>query len=311
MSIWSSQKERGISMDFRYFLNETPVRDYVFQREPYEDQIVRAKKAIEEADYVLIGAGAGLSAAAGLTYSGKRFEENFGEFIEKYGVQDMYSAGFYPFPSEEAKWGYWSKHAFMNRIEANGLPLYRTLFELVKEKNYFVLTTNVDAQFEKAGFAKERIFATQGDYGKIQCRKGCHPKTYDATAMFVQMNQARKNCLVPSYMVPKCPVCGGPMEMNLRCDSYFVEDEVWNDAAEQYGRYLEEMADKKAVLLELGVGFNTPVIIRFPFEQIVAKNKDKTLIRLNRGEAVIPKSFGTKGIGINEDLNQTLNDIAE
>lgn len=311
MSIWSSQKERGISMDFRYFLNGTPVRDYVFQREPYEDQIVRAKKAIEEADYVLIGAGAGLSAAAGLTYSGKRFEENFGEFIEKYGVQDMYSAGFYPFPSEEAKWGYWSKHAFMNRIEPNGLPLYRTLFELVKEKNYFVLTTNVDAQFEKAGFAKERIFATQGDYGKIQCRKGCHPKTYDATSMFIQMNQARKDCLVPSYMVPKCPVCGGPMEMNLRCDSYFVEDEVWNDAAEQYGRYLEEMADKKAVLLELGVGFNTPVIIRFPFEQIVAKNKDKTLIRLNRGEAAIPKNFGTRGIGINEDLNQTLNDIAE
>lgn len=298
-------------MDFGYFLNGTPARDYVFQREPYEEQIARAKKAIEEADYVLIGAGAGLSAAAGLTYSGKRFEENFGEFIEKYGVQDMYSAGFYPFPSEEAKWGYWSKHAFMNRIEPDGLPLYQTLFELVKEKNYFVLTTNVDAQFEKAGFAKERIFATQGDYGRIQCRKGCHPKTYDATAMFVQMNQARKDCLVPSYMVPKCPVCGGPMEMNLRCDSHFVEDEAWNNAAEQYSRYLEEMADKKAVLLELGVGFNTPVIIRFPFERIVAKNKDKTLIRLNRGEAVIPKSFGTRGIGINEDLNQTLNDIAQ
>lgn len=298
-------------MNFGYFLNGMPARDYVFQNEPYETQIERAAKAIEEADYVLIGAGAGLSAAAGLTYSGKRFEDNFGEFIEKYGIQDMYSAGFYPFPSQEAKWGYWSKHAYLNRIEPEALPLYQMLFELVKEKNYFVLTTNVDAQFEKAGFAKERIFATQGDYGKIQCRRGCHPKTYNAVSMFVQMNQARKDCLVPTYMVPKCPMCGGEMEMNLRCDSYFVEDEEWNESAERYSKYLAEIADKKAVLLELGVGFNTPVIIRFPFEQTVAKSKNKTLIRLNRGEAVMPKSFGTRGIGINEDLDRSLNDIAK
>lgn len=296
-------------MDGTQFLCGIPSGDYVFQQEPYEEQIQAAVRYLQEADYVLIGAGAGLSTAAGLTYSGKRFQDNFGEFIEKYGMQDMYSAGFYPFSTEEERWAYWCRHSYVNRIEPPAMPLYEKLFEMVKDKNYFVLTTNVDHQFQKAGFQNERIFATQGDYGRIQCMKGCHPKTYDAVSMFTQMNQAQKDCKIPSYMVPRCPVCGGPMAMNLRCDQYFVEDEAWNQAAENYGRYLKQLKKGNVLLLELGVGFNTPSIIRFPFEKMVRENKNVNLVRLNLDEAVIPESFGKRGIGINRDLCESLDDI--
>lgn len=300
-------------MDWTHFLSGTPARDYVFQKMSYEEQIQRAADMVREADTVLIGAGAGLSTAAGLNYGGKRFNDNFREFIEKYGsmyMKDMYSSGFYPFPTEEAKWGYWSKHSYINRIEPEGLPLYKQLYKMIKGKEHFVLTTNVDHQFFKAGFADEHIFATQGDYGLIQCEKGCHNKTYDAIGMFKQMNQARKDCLVPSYMVPKCPVCGGTMAMNLRCDQYFVEDEHWHEAAQRYGTFLENCIGKKVVLLELGVGFNTPTIIRFPFEKMMQKYKEWTFIRLNLDEAVVPEGLGNRCIGINEDMVKSISNIA-
>lgn len=300
---------RRKKVDWTQFLSGIPAGDYVFQQEPYEEQIQAAARYLDEAEYVLIGAGAGLSAAAGLTYGGKRFQDNFGEFIEKYGMQDMYSAGFYPFGTEEERWAYWSRHSYVNRIAPPAMPLYEQLFEMVKDKDYFVLTTNVDHQFQKAGFQDEKIFATQGDYGLIQCMKGCHPKTYDAISMFTQMNQAQKDCKIPSYMVPRCPVCGGPMAMNLRCDQYFVEDDAWNQAAENYGKYLKKMKKGKVLLLELGVGFNTPMIIRFPFEKMVRENKNINLVRLNLDEAVIPESFGNRGIGINRDLCESLDDI--
>lgn len=297
-------------MDWTQFLSGVPAKDYVFQKEPYEELINRAAIYIKDADVILIGAGSGLSAAAGLTYNGKRFKDNFKEFIEKYGVQDMYSAGFYPFPSEEARWGYWSKHADMNRIAPSALPLYQKLYEMVKDKNYFVLTTNVDHQFHKAGFDETRIFATQGDYGLIQCSKGCHKKTYDAIKLFGQMNQARIDCKVPTYMVPTCPVCGGPMAMHLRCDQYFVEDEQWHKRAESYGKFLgAHLTEKNVVLLELGVGFNTPTIIRFPFEKMMRDYSDLTLLRLNLDEAVVPESFGKRAVGINDDIVKSLNDI--
>lgn len=224
----------AVKMDFSQFVSGIPAGDYVFQDTPYPQQIQEAAQLLLKADAVLIGAGAGLSTAAGLAYGGRRFTENFGEFIEKYGaayMTDMYSAGFYPFPSEESKWGYWSKHAWLNRIEPEGLPLYRAVHEVVKDRPHFVLTTNMDHQFWKAGFSDEVIFATQGDYGEIQCEKGCHDRAYDAVPMFRQMNQARRDCLIPSYMVPRCPVCGGNMAMHLRCDQHFVEDSHWNEAA--------------------------------------------------------------------------------
>lgn len=296
-------------MTFQKFLSGIPARDYVFQDMPYEEQIANAAKAIQEADYILIGAGAGLSAAAGLTYGGKRFEDNFPEFIEKYGMTDMYSAGFYPFSSEEARWGYWSKHVYVNRISPEALPLYKTLYELVKDKSYFVLTTNADHQFYKAGFGEDKIFATQGDYGLIQCLRGCHAKTYDDIEMIEQMHQARRDCLIPSYMVPKCPVCNGPMTMNLRCDRYFVEDDAWHEAERRFGEFLEKCGKENTVLLELGIGFNTPTIVRFPFEKLAGEKKNMTLIRLNLDEAIVPESLGKRAIGINADMKMSVADI--
>lgn len=298
-------------MTFQKFLSGMPASDYIFQKMPYEEQILEAARAIKEADYILIGGGAGLSAAAGLTYGGKRFADNFPEFMEKYGMTDMYSAGFYPFPSEEARWGYWSKHVYVNRFEPEALSLYQMLYEIVKEKPYFVLTTNADHQFYKAGFGEDKIFAVQGDYGYIQCRRGCHKKVYDNRSMVFQMEQAREDCVIPSYMVPKCPVCGGPMTMNLRCDQYFVEDDAWHQAERNFDEFLSKCETGRTVLLELGVGFNTPAIIRFPFEKLVRRHHNFRLIRLNLDEAVVPGSFGKRALGIHEDIERSLTDMAK
>lgn len=299
-------------MDWMQFLSGTPARDYVYQETPYEEQVRRAAGLLNRADAVLIGAGAGLSTAAGLVYGGRRFTENFGEFIERYGpaaMRDMYAAGFYPFPTEEERWGYWSRHAYVNRIEPQALPLYLKVFEMVCGREHFVLTTNVDHQFWKAGFEDEDIFATQGDYGLIQCAKACHGKTYDATGLFVRMNQAVKDCRIPSGMVPRCPVCKGPMAMNLRCDGYFVEDGHWYQAAGRYGDFLNRAVGRRLVLLELGVGFNTPAIIRFPFEKMMGENREWSLIRLNLDEAAVPESLGYRAVGINMDLAVCVGDI--
>ena len=306
------KKIKKAHVDWRDFLCGTPANDYIFQKDDYEDQIRNAVNLIKDADTVIIGAGAGASTAAGLEYGGQRFRENFHEFIMKYGghyMTDMYAAGFYPFPSEEAKWGYWSKHALINRFDPPALPLYKELYDIVKDKEYFVLTTNVDHQFYKAGFADERIFATQGDYGKIQCQRGCHPKTYDAKELFQKMDAARKDCLIPSELVPKCPICGGNMAMNLRCDNYFVEDEAWHEAADRYADFLEQHQSEKVVLIELGVGFNTPIIVRFPFEKMVRENASYSLIRLNKDEAVVPESFGKRAVGIGGDMAHAITDI--
>ena len=280
-------------MDWMQFLSGTPARDYVYQETPYEEQVRRAAGLLNRADAVLIGAGAGLSTAAGLVYGGRRFTENFGEFIERYGpaaMRDMYAAGFYPFPTEEERWGYWSRHAYVNRIEPQALPLYLKVFEMVCGREHFVLTTNVDHQFRKAGFEDEDIFATQGDYGLIQCAKACHGKTYD--------------CRIPSGMVPRCPVCKGPMAMNLRCDGYFVEDGHWHQAAGRYGDFLNRAVGRRLVLLELGVGFNTPAIIRFPFEKMMGENREWSLIRLNLDEAAVPESLGYRAVGINMAMRE-------
>lgn len=269
-------------MDWRKFLNMTPAGNYIFPVEPYEVQIHRAAYLIKEADAALIGAGAGLSSAAGLVYGGQRFTDNFKEFIERYGPEcmpDMYTAGFYPFETEEERWGYWSKHSYVNRIEPEGLPLYIKVFDLVKKKEHFVLTTNVDHQFWKSGFDDNNIFAVQGDYGRIQCQKGCHNKTYDAIKLFEEMNKLRRDCKIPSSMVPVCPVCKGPMAMHLRCDQYFVEDEQWHKAAGRYGAFLGKMEGKKLVLLELGVGFNTPVFCSSSTRRKPRKNMVKQQIQ--------------------------------
>lgn len=295
---------------FESFLCGIPARDYIYQKEDREVQIERAGEMLKDADAILIGAGAGMSAAAGAEYGGRFFEEHFGEFQKKYGkgsyMQDMYSAGFYPYPDEVSYWGYWSKQALLGGIDLDVTPLYKQLLQVVSGKKLFVLSTNVDNQFTKAGLPKEQIFCTQGDYAHIQCGRGCHNKIYPAEKMFRQMDQARRDCKIPSYMVPKCPICGGAMDMNLRKDQYFVQDEAWYEAEKRFSDFLTDVIKENLVLLEVGVGFNTPTIIRFPFEKLVREHKNIRMIRLNLTDAAIPESFGARAIGIEGDLAEVI-----
>ena len=252
----------------------------------FTKRLDKAYDAINNADYILVGAGAGFSAAAGIEYSGKRFEDNFGDFIEKYGLTDMYSSGFYPFKTGEEKWAYWSRHVYMNRYGVGKTELYEQLLELVKDKDYFVLTTNVEHQFWINGFEDNRIFATQGDYGLFQCSEPCHDKLYSNRDFVLKAVRNITDCRIPADLVPKCPVCGKEMALNLRVDNTFVEDEKWMEMYNSYSGYLEHIdEDGNIVFLELGVGFNTPAIIRYPFEQMTYDNPNTTLIRLNRSSA--------------------------
>lgn len=278
---------------------------------PYADQIKQLERELKRADAVIIGAGAGLSASAGLTYSGERFRRNFSDFILRYGMQDMYSAGFYPFQTQEEKWAYWSRHILCNRYDAPVGKAYLDLLELVKEKEYFVLTTNVDHQFWLAGFPKERIFAAQGDYGLFQCAKGCHKKLYDNEKIIRAMVTRQKDCRIPSDLVPKCPVCGGDMEVNLRCDHFFVEDEAWQEMLKGYQAFLEKSKGKKRLFLELGVGMNTPVIIKYPFWQMTMQDEKAFLVSINQGEAWVPPEIGARSLCIDGDIQTVLAEVKE
>lgn len=227
--------------------------------------IEQLRKQIREADAVIIGAGAGLSAAAGFTYTGKRFHDYFADFEARYGFLDMYSGGFYPYDTLEEYWAYWSRYIWINRYTPAPKPVYEELLALVKDKNYFILTTNVDHQFQKAGFDQKRLFYTQGDYGLRQCGEPCCQKTYDNETIVRQMVEQQVGMRVPSHLVPHCPVCGKPMSMNLRADQTFVEDEGWHAAAERYTEFLQRHENTRVLFLELGTGMNTPSIVKFPF----------------------------------------------
>lgn len=268
------------------------------------------KQKLEQADAVVIGAGAGMSASAGLEYSGERFEKNFRDFIEKYGLKDMYSSGFYPFSTSREKWTYWSRHILLNRYDQLVGKAYADLYEMIKDKNYFVLTTNVDHQFWLSGFEDKRIFATQGDYGLFQCARACHPKLYDNEKQVREMVKAQKDCFIPESMVPRCPVCGGEMEVNLRKDGFFIEDEKWHQAAERYEQFLKKYRRKRILFMELGVGMNTPGIIKFPFWQMTAENPKAAYVCLNFGEAAVPVEIEKQSICINEDIGEILQKIA-
>ena len=300
---------------FENFLHGSFAKDYVVQVAPYYELIGLAVEKLKNADNVLIGVGAGMSTAAGAEYGGEFFKEKFAEFIEIYGdnnpyMQNMYSAGFYPFPDEESRWGFWSRLALTAGADLDVTPLHKTLLEALKNKNIFILSTNADNQFTKAGCPAEKIFATQGSYDLIQCKRGCHQKTYNAVSMFRQMDQARRNGKVPEYMVPRCPVCGGPMTMNLRVDGHFVQDGSWYQAERRFGEFVSDCLGGSTVLLELGVGFNTPTIIRLPFERLAKEHKNLSLIRLNLNEAIIPESLGDRAVGINADMAKSITDIA-
>ena len=274
----------------------------------YSDNIQRLKKAIDEANAIVIGAGAGLSTSAGFTYSGERFEKYFSDFGEKYGFNDMYSGGFYQYETPEEMWAYWSRYLYINRYMDAPKPVYENLLELVKDKDYFVITTNVDHCFQKAGFDKERLFYTQGDYGLFQCSEPCTPVTYDNEEMVRSMVERQSDMRIPSELIPKCPNCGKPLTMNLRSDDKFVEDEGWDRAAERYNQFLRTRKGK-ILYLELGVGYNTPGIIKFPFWQMTAKNPDATYACVNYGETMFPEEIQEQAISIDSDIGQVIEDI--
>jgi NAD-dependent SIR2 family protein deacetylase len=277
--------------------------------ENYQDKIAALKEKIASAEAVVVGAGAGMSTAAGLTYDGPRFLKYFADFHNKYGITDMYAGGFYPYKTLEEFWAWWSRQILYNRYEVEVGKPYADLFEIVKDKNYFVLTTNVDHQFQLAGFDKTRLFYTQGDYGLFQCSDACHDKTYDNEKIVREMVAQQKDMRVPTELVPYCPVCGKPMTTNLRSDDNFVEDEGWYAAYWRYKNFLEGHKDKKVVFLELGVGMNTPGIIKYPFWRMAGENKNATYAAVNIGGAHAPEEIKDRSICLSEDIAKVLNDI--
>ena len=272
-------------------------------------QIQKLKTALDEADAVVIGAGAGLSTSAGFTYNGERFQKYFADFEAKYGFHDMYSGGFYPYATPEEHWAYWSRYILINRYTDAPKPVYKELFRLVKDKDYFVITTNVDHCFQEAGFDKKRLFYTQGDYGLFQCSEPCCQETWDNEAVIRRMVAEQKDMKIPSELIPCCPHCGKPLTMNLRSDDRFVEDEGWHAAAGRYANFLRTREGQKILFLELGVGYNTPVIIKYPFWQMTAKNPRATYACVNRSEVLCPDEIADRSICINEDIGEVLEKV--
>ena len=275
--------------------------------ENISDNIEKLKEKIRTADAVVIGAGAGLSTAAGFTYSGERFEKYFSDFRKKYGFEDMYSGGFYPYQTPEEHWAYWSRYIFVNRYQDASKPVYENLLKFVIDKDYFVITTNVDHCFQKAGCDKKRLFYTQGDYGLFQCSEPCCQETFDNEAIVLEMLKQQKDMKIPTELLPVCLHCGKPLTMNLRSDDKFVEDEGWHKAAERYENFLRTRSGLKILFLELGVGFNTPVIIKYPFWQMTAKNPNATYACVNNGQAFCPTEIQHKSICINNDISDVIN----
>lgn len=271
-----------------------------------EGAIAALRKALKEAQAVVIGAGAGLSISAGFSMSGPRFYEHFQDFADAYGFQDMYSGGFYPFETLEEYWAYWSRYIELNRYSPARYPVYERLLELVQGKDYFVITTNVDHQFQRAGFDHHRLFYMQGDYGLWQCSVPCHQKTYDNEALVHEMVRSQTNLRIPSRLIPRCPRCGKPMSMNLRIDATFVEDQGWHAAARRYGDFLRQHAHKKTLFLELGVGLNTPGIIKYPFWQMTAQNPNAVYACLNLKDASAPREIVERSICIQGDIGEAL-----
>ena len=271
----------------------------------------RLKAALQDCDAVVIGAGSGLSTAAGFTYTGERFEQHFSDFAQKYGIQDMYSGGFYPFPTQEAFWAYWSRYIYINRYMDVPKPVYDDLLKLVNGKDYFVITTNVDHCFQKAGFDKKRLFYTQGDYGLFQCSEPCCQETFENESVIREMVERQENMKIPTELLPVCPHCGKPLTMNLRSDDKFVEDEGWHRAAERYENFLRTRDGQKILFLEFGVGYNTPVIIKYPFWQMTAKNPKAIYACINQGQAVCPQEIERQSVCINADIGQVLQSLSD
>lgn len=274
--------------------------------ENFLSEIEKLKEKIEKADAIIIGAGAGLSTSAGLTYNGERFEKYFSDFKRKYGIKDMYSGGFYPFNSLGEYWAWWSRQIYVNRYDIEPTEVYTNLLKLVENKNYFVITTNVDHQFQITGFDKKRLFYTQGDYGLWQCSKTCHNKTYDNEEQVRNMVNQQVDMKIPTELVPYCPICGAPMNMNLRCDDSFVQDEGWYKAEQRYEDFIRRSKNMNVVFLELGIRENTPVIIKYPFWRMTEENENSTYCCINLSEIYIPRPIKDQSICIESDIGEVL-----
>jgi len=302
--------------------------------ETMEDLSLRIKKLkelLDNSDSVIIGAGAGLSTASGISYGGERFKKNFPDFIKKYNLTDMYSATFYPFPSPEARWAYLARHVYLNNLNMEATELYKNILKLVEDKDYFVITTNVDDQFFKSGFDPSKIYATQGSYRLFQCSVPCHDKLYDNEKIIKEMlDNTDEDLTIPSELIPKCPKCGNPMELNLRIDNTFVEDATWHEQNRAYYDFINKSRDNKTLLLEFGIGFNTPTIIRLPFDAMNAKWTNWNLARFNLehlevaieiddryhlfpidglNSYKIPNNFKERYLPFNEDINFVVNEL--
>lgn len=272
-------------------------------------EIEKLRSALREADAVVIGAGAGLSTAAGFVYNGERFKKYFSDFEEKYGFHDMYSGGFYPYKTPEELWAFWSRSILLNRYTDAPKPVYNELLKLVKNKDYFVITTNVDHCFQKVGFDKKRLFYTQGDYGLFQCSEPCCGETFDNEKIIRRMVEEQRDMKIPSELIPKCPKCGKPLTTNLRCDDKFVEDEGWHRAAERYSDFIRSRKNLRVLYLELGVGYNTPVVIKYPFWKMTDENPKAVYACVNFGEASAPSEISSRSILINADISAVITEL--
>ena len=277
----------------------------------YSTQIAQLQQALDCADAVVIGAGAGLSASAGFIYNGERFEQYFSDFRAKYGFEDMYTGGFFPFATQEEHWAYWSRYIWVNRYTDAPEPVYDALLALVADKDYFVLTTNVDHCFQKAGFDKKRLFYTQGDYGLFQCSGPCCQETWDNEERIRRMMEEQRDMRIPTKLLPRCPKCGKPLTMNLRSDDTFVQDKGWYAAAQRYEDFLRRHKGSSMVFLELGVGYNTPGIIKYPFWNMTAQNPKAVYACLNAGQAYTPKEILSQSIATNHDIGGVFNQIVK
>ena len=277
-----------------------------------KENLKKLKEIINKADRILIGAGSGLSTAAKIEYSGKQFEKHFKPFIQKYGFKDLYTSGFFKYNSLEEYWRVWSNHINYSDIGREATKLYKDIYNLVKDKNYFVITSNVDNQFYKSGFDKNKIFAVQGSYSLNQCSKGCHDKVYDNTELVTDMiNSIDKDLKISKELIPYCPVCGEPMEPHLRKDMNFIQNKEWYKMQENYDKFIEESKTKNVVLLEFGVGFNTPGIIRYPFELMTYQNDNWFLVRFNKNYPIIPNEIKHKSMEIGEDIQEIITKLNE
>ena len=270
------------------------------------DGLDRLGRWLDESDSIVIGAGTGLSTSAGMRYDGPRFEDNFGDFIAKYGYGDLYRASFQRYDSLEEHWAFWSRMIMLNRYEQEDNGTYSALLDLVRDRDYFVITTNVDHCFQKFGFSKDRLYYTQGDYGLWQCSKPCHPSTYDNETAVRRMAEVQRDMKVPTELVPRCPICRRPMTMNLRVDDTFVQDFGWYEAAKRYNDFLDSHSKSRTLYLELGVGYNTPGIIKYPFWNQTIRNPRARYACINLGEAYFPEQLDGQAVGIDMDIGDAL-----